>query len=82
MKPTDGGLWVLIASTANEPEVEEIARLIGTKRIKDNEVRMKPVCFIERAVIAKILTTSSLSYVRTYGWRLKHTAKFYQRCIY
>ena len=45
MKPTDGGLWVLIASTANEPEVEEIARLIGTKRIKDNEVRIKPVAF-------------------------------------
>jgi hypothetical protein len=45
MKPADGGLWVLIASTANEPEVEEIARLIGTKRIKENEVRIKPVVF-------------------------------------
>lgn len=45
MEPVDGGLWALIASTANEPEVEEIARLIGTKRIKDNEVRIKLVMF-------------------------------------
>jgi hypothetical protein len=45
MKPADGGLWVLIASIANEPELEEIARLIGTKRIKENEVSIKRVVF-------------------------------------
>ena len=31
-------LWSLIALAANEPEIEEIAFLIGNKRIKENEV--------------------------------------------
>ena len=31
-------MWSLISSAANEPEVEEIAFLIGNKRIKENEV--------------------------------------------
>ena len=35
---TGESLWSLISSAANEPEVEEIAFLIGNKRIKENEV--------------------------------------------
>lgn len=32
------GLWALIASTVRGPEVEEIAHIVGNKRIKDNQV--------------------------------------------
>ena len=35
---TGESLWSLISLAANEPEVEEIAFLIGNKRIKENEV--------------------------------------------
>lgn len=35
---TGESLWSLISSAANEPEVEEIAFLIGNKRIKENAV--------------------------------------------
>ena len=40
MTSVNDGVWTLIASMANEPEVEEIAGLIGVKRIKDNEVSL------------------------------------------
>ena len=42
MASVNDGVWTIIASMAKEPEVEEIAGLIGVKRIKDNEVRQ---CF-------------------------------------
>jgi hypothetical protein len=32
------GLWALIASAVKGPEVEEIAHIVGNKRIKDNQV--------------------------------------------
>lgn len=38
MKAADESLWALIASAANEPEIEEIARLVGSRRIRDNDV--------------------------------------------
>ena len=40
MKGVCESLWSLIASAANEPEIEEIAHIVGNRRIKDNEVRM------------------------------------------
>lgn len=39
MASVNDGVWTIISSMANEPEVEEIAGLIGVKIIKDNEVR-------------------------------------------
>ena len=38
MKPAGESLWSLIATAANDPEVEEIAYLVGKKRIEENEV--------------------------------------------
>mmetsp|Transcript_16350 Transcript_16350/g.15663 ORF Transcript_16350/g.15663 Transcript_16350/m.15663 type:complete len:457 (-) Transcript_16350:45-1415(-) len=37
------GLWALIASTVKGPEVEEIAHIVGNKRIKDNQVLWEEV---------------------------------------
>ena len=34
----DESLWALIASAASEVEVEEIARVVGNRIIRDNEV--------------------------------------------
>jgi hypothetical protein len=39
MKAVETSLWSLIASSANKPEVGELAFIIGAKLIKDNEVR-------------------------------------------
>lgn len=39
MKAVETSLWSLIASSANKPEVDELAFIIGAKLIKDNEVR-------------------------------------------
>ena len=44
MRAVESSLWSLIASTANKPEVGELAYIIGAKLIKDNEVR-KNRCF-------------------------------------
>ena len=51
MKDKSESLWSLIASAANEPEIEEIAHIVGNKRIKDNEVRLLKDCiFIDYRV--------------------------------
>lgn len=33
-----GSLWEIIIQSSKGPEIEEIAQIVGTKRIKENEV--------------------------------------------
>jgi hypothetical protein len=45
------GLWAAIAERVRDVELDEIARIIGSKRIQDNQVRCRPSSFIPFSVL-------------------------------